>query len=59
MRAGTVLDGRYRLIEPIGAGGFGQVRKAHDPRVDRLVAVKVLAGDGMDRAREEKAAVVR
>ncbi|CAK7288462.1 protein kinase domain-containing protein [Streptomyces misionensis] len=41
-----MLDGRYRLIEPIGAGGFGQVWKAHDPKVDRLVAVKVLTGDG-------------
>ncbi|WP_432040943.1 protein kinase domain-containing protein [Streptomyces chartreusis] len=46
MQAGTVLDGRYRLIQPIGAGGFGQVWKAHDPRVDRKVAVKVLASDG-------------
>ncbi|WP_229900812.1 protein kinase domain-containing protein [Streptomyces capoamus] len=41
-----MLDGRYRLIEPIGAGAFGQVWKAHDPKVDRLVAVKVLTGDG-------------
>ncbi|MFD3719872.1 protein kinase [Streptomyces sp. NPDC058674] len=45
MRAGTVLDGRYRLIEPIGAGGFGQVWKAHDPKIDRMVAVKILTGD--------------
>ncbi|MGZ0200544.1 protein kinase domain-containing protein [Streptomyces sp. RM1] len=45
MREGTVLDGRYRLIEAIGAGGFGQVWAAHDPKIDRLVAVKVLTGD--------------
>lgn len=49
MQAGTVLDGRYRLIEPIGAGGFGQVWKAHDPNVDRLVAVKVLTSDAGSR----------
>lgn len=40
-----MLDGRYRLIEAIGAGGFGQVWAAHDPKIDRLVAVKVLTGD--------------
>uniref|UniRef100_UPI002F913997 protein kinase domain-containing protein n=1 Tax=Streptomyces sp. NBC_01562 TaxID=2975879 RepID=UPI002F913997 len=45
MQEGTVLDGRYRLIEAIGAGGFGQVWAAHDPKIDRLVAVKVLTGD--------------
>ncbi|MCX4400131.1 MULTISPECIES: serine/threonine-protein kinase [unclassified Streptomyces] len=44
-----MLGGRYRLIEPIGAGGFGQVWKAHDLNVDRLVAIKVLTGDAGDR----------
>jgi eukaryotic-like serine/threonine-protein kinase len=46
VQAGAALDGRYRLIEQLGAGGFGQVWKAHDPKVDRLVAVKILTGDG-------------
>ncbi|MEW1551869.1 protein kinase domain-containing protein [Streptomyces tsukubensis] len=46
MRAGTVLDGRYRLTGPIGAGGFGEVWEAHDPKIDRLVAVKLVAGAG-------------
>lgn len=46
MQAGTVLDGRYRLIEPVGAGGFGHAWQAHDPKVDRQVAVKVFTGDG-------------
>ncbi|MER6187753.1 protein kinase [Streptomyces sp. NPDC001652] len=49
MQEGTVLDGRYRLIEAIGAGGFGQVWAAHDPKIDRLVAVKVLTGDAGSR----------
>ncbi|MFI5649279.1 protein kinase [Kitasatospora sp. NPDC051705] len=41
-----MLDGRYELVERIGAGGFGQVWEAYDPKVDRWVAVKVLAADG-------------
>ena len=33
--------GRYELVEPLGAGGFGQVWKAYDPELRRHVAVKV------------------
>ena len=37
--------GRYVIAREIGAGGMGMVYAAHDPELDRLVAVKVLRGD--------------
>jgi Tol biopolymer transport system component len=39
--AGTRL-GPYEVLSPIGAGGMGEVYKAKDTRLDRVVAVKVL-----------------
>ena len=38
---GTKL-GPYELTQAIGAGGFGQVFKARDSRLNRFVAIKVL-----------------
>jgi Tol biopolymer transport system component len=41
LSAGTRL-GAYEILSPIGAGGMGEVYRAHDAKLDRDVAIKVL-----------------
>ena len=41
---GTKL-GPYEILSPLGAGGMGEVYKAKDTRLDRMVAIKVLPED--------------
>src|SRR4051794_13507221 len=41
LSAGTRL-GPYEVIDSVGAGGMGEVYRAHDSRLNRTVAIKVL-----------------
>jgi dienelactone hydrolase/predicted Ser/Thr protein kinase len=56
---GTTL-GHFEVLGLLGAGGFGEVYRARDTRVDRMVALKVLPGDFLEgeesRARFEREA---
>ncbi|GAA4493301.1 serine/threonine-protein kinase [Actinoallomurus oryzae] len=47
---GRLLDGRYRLVERIAAGGQGEVWRAEDLGLGRPAAVKLLRGEYADNA---------
>jgi serine/threonine-protein kinase len=47
------LIGRYRIESMIGRGAMGVIYRAHDPEIDRSVAIKLVRADllsGNDRS---------
>jgi serine/threonine protein kinase len=49
LTSGTKL-GPYGIVAPLGAGGMGEVYRARDTRLDRIVAIKILPDHLADRA---------
>jgi WD40 repeat protein len=56
LKPGTQL-GPYEIVAPIGAGGMGEVYRAHDARVGRDVALKISAEQFNERFEREIRAV--
>jgi serine/threonine protein kinase len=58
LTSGTLI-GSYRIEFQLGEGGMGVVYRALDTKLNRLVAIKLLAGDLGDAAARRAASSAR
>ncbi|MFJ4585575.1 ribosomal protein L7/L12 [Streptomyces echinatus] len=57
--AERLIGGHYRLLDVIAAGGFGEVWRAHDERLNALVAIKRIKIDPHTSANERAELIAR
>lgn len=50
LSVGEVLDGKYRILRHIGAGGMGNVYEGENMRIQRRIAIKELKADVAEHA---------
>jgi len=48
LEVGTLLGGRFEILEILGVGGMGAVYKAHDRDIERVIALKCIRPDLSD-----------
>ncbi|MBI4631796.1 MAG: serine/threonine protein kinase [Chloroflexi bacterium] len=54
IKEGQVLGNRYKAIKLIGEGGFGEVWKAEDESLGRIIALKVISNEKLERSTPEQ-----
>ncbi len=55
LKPGDIIGGHFEILERLGAGGMGEVFKARDLRLDRVVAIKTIKDHGERFEREARA----
>src|SRR5712692_6790078 len=46
--------GRYEIIKELGRGGMATVYQARDPKIDRVVAIKIISIESQSRADQKE-----